>query len=70
MQHFKPNEPKALKMYSTFLRDILNNNEKSKEIMSLSNNTLVQDLEKFEIEYDDNFAEGKTIMYCSSENVS
>ena len=69
MQHYKANEPKALKMYSTFIREILNNKEKSKEIIGLSNKTLEQEQENFEIEYDDDFAVGKTIMYCSSELV-
>ena len=69
MQHYKANEPKALKMYSTFIREILNNKEKSKEIIGLSNKSPDQEQENFEIEYDDDFTVGKTIMYCSSELV-
>jgi len=69
MQHYKANEPKAIKMYASFVRDILNNKDKSKELMGLTTKVLEMENENFDIEYDDDFADGKIIMYCSSENV-
>ncbi len=69
MQHYKANEAKALKLYSRFLSEVLNNKEKAIEIGqfkhvtdNLNNN--------FEIEYEENFLEGNTIIYCAADQVN
>jgi len=68
MQHYKANEPKALKLYSNFLANVLNNKEKAKEI-GLSKH-LADNIGNFEIEYEENFLQGNTIIYCSADPVN
>lgn len=81
MQHYKPNDPKALKMYLAFVGQILNNKDKAKEILSLAkgntamingndnmNNNGNNIQKKIEAEYKDELSLGNGIICISAEN--
>ena len=73
MQHYNPNNIKALKLYSSFVGQILNNHERAKEIMLLGkgnnpqNNINNQDNENLEVLFKDELIQGSGIIYISSE---
>ena len=72
MQHYKPNDFKALKFYSSFVAQILNNKEKAKEILALAkgNNYMYNHniIQKIENEYKDELVLGNGIICISAEN--
>ena len=74
MQHYKPNDSKALKMYLTFVSQILNDKEKAKDIIALAkgNNNIgarnENAMKKIENEYKDELSMGNGIVCISAEN--
>ncbi len=75
MQHYNPNNPKALKMYSSFVSQILNNREMSKEIMLLGKginipqNYIPKESENddYENEFKDELIKGNGILIISGD---
>ena len=77
MQAIKPNDPKALKIYSGFLIEVLNDKERGNELLSLWRETADKKqtyLGYLEIELNDqllnNIKEGNALILCSAENES
>ena len=70
MQHYKPNHPKAIKVYASFYIDLLNDKEKGKEILSLSKETADKKFIDQDIgnNVDDDHSNGQCIITCSAEN--
>ena len=76
MQHYNPNNPRALKMYSSFISQILNNREMSKEIMLLGKginipqNYITKETENddYENEFKDELIKGNGILIISGDS--
>ena len=74
MQHYNPNNPRALKMYSSFISQILNNREMSKEIMLLGKGINIPNYiskenenDDYENEYKDELIKGNGILIISGD---
>ena len=71
MQHYKQNDPKALKMYASFCTEILNNREKGKEVLSMMKGNIFDKKQnsnqEFELENDEELAQGQAVFFCAAE---
>eukprot|EP00340_Litonotus_pictus_P011472 CAMPEP_0170539036 /NCGR_PEP_ID=MMETSP0209-20121228/103671_1 /TAXON_ID=665100 ORGANISM="Litonotus pictus, Strain P1" /NCGR_SAMPLE_ID=MMETSP0209 /ASSEMBLY_ACC=CAM_ASM_000301 /LENGTH=1443 /DNA_ID=CAMNT_0010840857 /DNA_START=1058 /DNA_END=5390 /DNA_ORIENTATION=- len=72
MQYYKPNDPKALKLYASLYIELMNNKEKGKEILALSKETadkknLLTDHYDY-LMIDEDFSSGNCVIICSAEN--
>lgn len=72
MQHYKPNDPKALKLYASLYIELMNNKEKGKEILALSKETadkknLLNDHYDL-LMIDEDFSSGNCVIICSAES--
>lgn len=68
MHHYKPNNPKALKIYASFHSDLLNNKEKAKEILALSKETADKKIAGSDsYNLDEDYSNGQCVLICSAE---
>lgn len=69
MQYYKPNDLKAVKLYSSLFIEVLNNKEKGREILALGKEIHEKnENEENLIEFDEDFSNGNCGILCSTEN--